>query len=172
MRKRSATPVALACLALLLAACSQGVVEDSPVANLRADLVLTGTATASSVQGTGLEAAKAVDGNMTTRWSSQFSDPQWITVDLGAIHSINRVTINWQHSYAVDYQVRVSTDNQSWSTVTSITNSDGGLDDLTGLSASGRYVQVYGTRRATQYGYSIFELQISAPDATTGAGGS
>src|SRR5262245_583656 len=78
MRKRSATPVTFACLALLLTACTQGIVEDSPVADLRADLVLAGTATASSVEATGLEAPKAVDGNMTTRWSSAFSDPQWI----------------------------------------------------------------------------------------------
>ena len=25
----------------------------------------------------------AVDGRMDTRWSSEFSDPQWIVVDLG-----------------------------------------------------------------------------------------
>src|SRR4051812_34595842 len=35
-------------------------------------------ATASSQEGGGYSAAAAVDGNTGTRWSSQFSDPQWI----------------------------------------------------------------------------------------------
>src|ERR1700730_16188974 len=34
-------------------------------------------ATASSVENAGTVAANAVDGNAGTRWSSQFSDPQW-----------------------------------------------------------------------------------------------
>ena len=33
----------------------------------------------------GYPAAAAVDGNLTTRWSSGFSDPQWIRVDLAAV---------------------------------------------------------------------------------------
>ncbi|MDB4980746.1 MAG: hypothetical protein JWM82_1498, partial [Myxococcales bacterium] len=166
---RSSLALVLLSVSLALG-CSEGVVQDEePVVTVRADLTLTGTATASSIQGTGLEAAKAVDGNTATRWSSQFSDPQWLTVDLGAIHSINRVVFTWQNSYAKDYLVRVSNDNAAWTTIKSVTNSDGGVDDLTGLSGSGRYVQMYGTRRATQYGYSMFEMQIAAPDATGGA---
>ena len=41
-------------------------------------------ATASSSENAGMAAADAVDGNTGTRWSSAFSDPQWIQVDLGA----------------------------------------------------------------------------------------
>ena len=41
-------------------------------------------ATASSIENAGTPAAAAVDGNAGTRWSSAFSDPQWIQVDLGA----------------------------------------------------------------------------------------
>src|SRR5690242_18614416 len=63
---------ALALFALHLGACAQGVVDDGAPVQISADLLLTGTATASSVEGTGLEAAKAVDGSTTTRWSSAF----------------------------------------------------------------------------------------------------
>ncbi len=35
-------------------------------------------------------ASNAVDGDTSTRWSSQFSDPQWIYVDLGQPFAINR----------------------------------------------------------------------------------
>ncbi len=40
--------------------------------------------TASSTENAGTAAGLAVDGNAGTRWSSAFSDPQWIQVDLGA----------------------------------------------------------------------------------------
>ena len=39
--------------------------------------------TASSTENAGTPAANATDGNTGTRWSSAFSDPQWIQVDLG-----------------------------------------------------------------------------------------
>ena len=42
------------------------------------------TATASSVENASFPASAAVDGNTGTRWSSAFSDPQWLEVDLGS----------------------------------------------------------------------------------------
>ena len=51
--------------------------------------------TASSVEsGSAHVAARAVDNNSTTRWGSAYSDPQWITVDLGQSYAVNRVRIN------------------------------------------------------------------------------
>ena len=46
--------------------------------------------TASSTENAGTPATAAVDGDAGTRWSSQFSDPQWIHVDLGATAAIAR----------------------------------------------------------------------------------
>ncbi|MEY9907296.1 hypothetical protein ABIA35_003525 [Catenulispora sp. MAP12-49] len=40
-------------------------------------------ATVSSIENSSYPASNAVDGNSSTRWSSQFSDPQWLQVDLG-----------------------------------------------------------------------------------------
>ena len=37
----------------------------------------------------------AVDGNPTTRWSSGYSDPQWISIDLGSSQSISRLVLKW-----------------------------------------------------------------------------
>src|SRR5690606_35870306 len=39
--------------------------------------------TASSVENAAFPASNAVDGDPGTRWSSAFSDPQWIRIDLG-----------------------------------------------------------------------------------------
>ncbi|MFI7218289.1 discoidin domain-containing protein [Micromonospora maritima] len=122
--------------------------------------------TASSTENAGTPASHATDGNAGTRWSSAFADPQWIQVDLGATATVSRVSLAWEGAYARAYQVQTSTDGATWTTVFGTTNSDGGTDDLT-VSGTGRYVRVYGTARATGYGYSLWEFQVYG---TTGGG--
>ncbi len=116
-------------------------------------------ATASSAESAAMAAGAAVDGNAGTRWASAFSDPQWITVDLGAVVPVCRVRLSWEAAYATAYQIQVSTDNASWTTLYSTTTGDGGVDDLA-VSGSGRYLRAYGTARGTAYGYSLWELEV------------
>jgi hypothetical protein len=123
------------------------------------NLALNKPATASSVERTGLEARNAVDGGATTRWGSAFSDPQWISVDLGSIQAIGRVKLTWEVAYAKGYQIQTSADAVNWTTIYSTTTGDGGTDDLS-LSGSGRYVRMYGTVRGTQWGYSLWEFEV------------
>jgi hypothetical protein len=115
--------------------------------------------TCSSIQGTGTPCASAVDGNTGTRWSSASSDPQWIYVDLGATHSINKVALNWEAAYAKAFQIQTSNDAATWTSIYSTTTGTGGVQTLT-VSGSGRYVRMYGTTRATVYGYSLWEFQV------------
>ncbi|WP_189388964.1 ricin-type beta-trefoil lectin domain protein [Streptomyces sp. SDr-06] len=126
----------------------------------RADLALNRPTTASSVQSSATPASAAVDGDGATRWSSQFADPQWIQVDLGAVRRVSEVTLTWEAAYGKAYQIQVSDDAKQWTTIGATTSSDGGVDDLNGLSGSGRYLRVLGTRRATGYGYSLWSLQV------------
>ncbi|MFC5820643.1 cellulase family glycosylhydrolase [Nonomuraea harbinensis] len=126
--------------------------------------------TASSVEAAGLEPDKAVDGNASTRWASaEGVDPQWIRVDLGAAHTITRVRLTWEVAHARAYRVQTSPDGSTWSDVYSTAAGDGGTDDLT-VSGSGRYVRVYGTQRGTQWGYSLWELEVFGTP-TGGSGG-
>jgi hypothetical protein len=133
------------------------------------NIALNKTATASSTENAGTPASAAVDGSTTTRWSSAFSDPQWLEVDLGSSQSICGVTLNWETAYAKAFQIQVSTDNTNWTTIYSTTSGTGGVQNLTGLSGTGRYIRMYGTARATQYGYSLWEFQ--AFTSGTGGGG-
>jgi hypothetical protein len=128
------------------------------------------TTTASSVQNANLNAANATDGNAGTRWSSAFSDPQWLQVDLGASQTLCHVQISWQSSYAKSFQLQVSPDAASWTTIFSTTTGTGGTQSLA-VSGTGRYVRVYGTVRATGYGYSIYEfaVNLSGPVVTPSA---
>ncbi len=118
------------------------------------------TVTTSSIENSSLVGSAAVDGNTSTRWSSAFSDPQWMYVDLGATYNVSRVKINWETAYGKDYLVQVSSDATSWTTLKTVTGNTSTTTDYTGLSGTGRYVRIYGTARATQWGYSIWELEV------------
>jgi hypothetical protein len=104
-----------------------------------------------------------VDGHLATRWSSAFSDPQWIGVDLGARRAIQQVILRWETAYARAYQLQVSDDALTWTTIWSTTTGDGAVDDVPNLSAAGRYVRVYAERRATVWGDSLWELEVYGP---------
>jgi len=114
---------------------------------------------ASSNEGDGLAATFAVDGNSNTRWASQATDAQWIYVDLGTVRSISSVNLLWEAAYGKAYNVQVSNDAVTWTTVQSITNGDGGADNIP-VSASGRYVRIQGVTRGTGYGYSLWNFEV------------
>jgi hypothetical protein len=125
-----------------------------------ANLALHQVATVSSVENAGTPGTNAVDGNPGTRWSSMFSDPQWIYVDLQATYNITRVRLNWEAAYGKSYQIQVSADAANWTAIYSTNAGAGGIEDLTGLSGTGRYVRMYGTVRSGVYGYSLWEFEI------------
>jgi acyl-homoserine lactone acylase PvdQ len=120
------------------------------------------TATASSYE-TGLlnsPPSRAVDGDPATRWASDWSDPQWLKVDLGNEQTIRRVVLQWESAYASAYKVEVSRDNVNWQQVFATSNGNGGEDVARFAPATARYVRVTGTKRATSYGYSLYEFQV------------
>jgi hypothetical protein len=125
---------------------------------------------ASSVEKDRLSADAAIDGNSATRWSSAFSDKQWIAVDLGAVYSINHVVLNWEAAYGKGYRIEVSTDGTTWNPVFSVTNGNGGIDDLVFGGTNARYVRMWGTTRGTPYGYSLYEFEVYGPGGGSTAG--
>ncbi|MFB6778840.1 discoidin domain-containing protein [Streptomyces sp. NPDC056352] len=128
------------------------------------------TVTASSEENNGTPAASAVDGDNGTRWSSAFSDPQWIKVDLGVSASVSQIVLKWEAAYANGYRIEFSTDNSTWSTVYSTTTGPGGTESLN-VSGAARYVRLTGTARATQYGYSLWEFQVFGASGDPGIPG-
>jgi beta-glucosidase len=114
---------------------------------------------ASSLQSSSYPASAAFDGDITTRWSSASSDPQWGEVDLGSVQNIARVRLIWENAFALCYDLQLSTDNNTWTNVYSTTNGPGSINDLAALGA-GRYVRMYATERGTQYGDSLWEFEV------------
>ncbi|WP_408057121.1 discoidin domain-containing protein [Streptomyces bobili] len=116
------------------------------------------TAVASSTEGV-FSAGSAVDGDAGTRWSSEFTDPQWIQVDLGATAEVSRVALNWEAAYGRAFRIEVSNDAERWTVVHETAAGTGGVQSLA-VAGTGRYVRLYGTQRATPYGYSLWEFQV------------
>lgn len=154
--KRTRTGVALALLALLVPQ-----VAGSGTANA-ADSLLSANkpTTVSSVEAETFGGANAVDGDPATRWASlEGVDPQWIAVDLGGRATVSRVKLTWETAYASEYRIETSDDGSSWTTRKTLTGQNGGVDE-TALTATGRYVRIYGTKRGTSWGYSLYELEV------------
>ena len=122
--------------------------------------------TVSSTESEGLAGPYAVDANSSSRWASTYADNQHIIIDLQASYNINRVVLSWEAAYGSAYQIQVSADNINWATVYETWSGDGGIDDIA-LSASGRYVKMYGISRATAYGFSLWEFEVYGSPANS-----
>jgi hypothetical protein len=131
----------------------------------RPNLALNKSVTVSSVEATGLEGKYAVDGNMGTRWSSAFSDPQTIMVDLGASYYVDDIVLYWESAYAREYYIRVSDLTNPWVDIKHETNGSGGMVRIpVGMNA--QRVMMTGIQRGTVWGYSLYEFQVHGSGPT------
>jgi len=120
-------------------------------------------ASASSVEGTGFEPAKAVDNSSTTRWSSQFLANQWWQVDLGRTRQVNSVALNWEAAYASRYEIRTSTNGNGFTTAATVNISAPGWKTTTFTTRSARYVRVVGNTKKTSFGISFWDARVQGP---------
>ena len=121
--------------------------------------LFTTTATGSSIEGGGLEADRVIDGDPSTRWSSQHFDPQWLQLDFGSIQTVNKIILDWETAYAKSYQLQISDNAVDWRDIYTVTDSGGGTDEIISLLINTRYLRMYGTERGTPWGYSLWEME-------------
>jgi hypothetical protein len=105
------------------------------------------------------EPAKATDGLADTRWASDWSDPQWIQVDLGSATPVRKLQLVWDPAYAKSYEVQVSDNGTAWRTLHSTTTGNGDIDTID-VAATARHVRLHLTARGTGWGYSLHEFGI------------
>ncbi|WP_026185594.1 discoidin domain-containing protein [Salinispora pacifica] len=126
--------------------------------------------TASSVELGDTPATAATDGDPDTRWSSEFSDPQWLQVDLGGTATISQVTLRWEAAYGSAFQIQVSANPAGpWQTIYQTAAGTGDTQDLT-VSGTGRHIRLYGTARGTAWGYSLWEFEVYGTSGSTCTG--
>lgn len=134
-------------------------VQGSPVIVTSDNIALGKAVTASSREGASRSEQTVTDGDMNSRWASERTDAQWIAIDLGELYSLSGVTLHWEAAYGQVYDIQVSADGNTWSTVHSETNGTGGVDQIN-LNGVGRYVRMQGHERGTQWGYSLWEFEV------------
>lgn len=171
-RRRAALVTAAAALL-----CAIGV-ESAAAQGAREDKALRRPASASSVEDQrGGTCAfrictpdKANDGRDDTRWGSAFADNQFWQVDLGAARLVNTVRADWQTAYPAVYRVSTSLDGVNFELV-----GEGSLPanlprernhvvvETTFAARQARYVRLTGVRRATQWGFSLWTVNVFGP---------
>jgi hypothetical protein len=117
-------------------------------------------AVSSTVESAAYVATNATDGDMETRSSTEYADPQWYIVDLEGIFTINQVILRWEAAYGDEYDIQVW-DGSEWQTVYHEQLGDGEIDDISLMqSVDARYVKFNGTHRGAEWGYSLWEFEI------------
>jgi len=146
--------IAVFCFAIILIACtSLSAVEIN-------NLALNKPAEASSQESASYPAAKAVDGDRYSRWSSAFSEPQWFVVDLETEQTICCVAMLWESAFGRVYYIQVSNNAVDWTTIYNESDGNGGTDVVLFDAVNTRYVRMYGIQRGTQYGFSFYEFMV------------
>jgi len=107
---------------------------------------------------------KACDGQKNTRWSSPFSDPQWIQIDLGSSAVLCGITILWEDAFSSKYHIQTSLNGKKWKTVYRNNNGNGRTDDIYFAPVNAQFIRIIGTSRGTGWGHSIWEIDIKGLD--------
>lgn len=127
----------------------------------RENLAFMKKATASSSETNTFTPDKATDGDREgTRWASDYTDDQWIEVDLGQEYTIDQVNLKWEGAFGKEYKIMTSLDGENYTEAYHETNGSAGLREITFEPVNARYVKMQGIQRGSKYGYSIYEFEV------------
>ena len=126
------------------------------------DLTISSASDDGSNDGNG--PSNAIDGNTTTRWSSN-GNGKTIKFDLGQVSTVKEVAVQWYKgdSRVAFFEVQSSENNSSWTTVLTGGNSfmnGGGLETYNVTDSQARYVRVIGSGNSSNSWNSILEAKV------------
>ncbi len=105
-------------------------------------------------------ASAAVDGDPATSWrSGPLAAGSALTLDLGVEREFGGLTVQWEDTFAADYDVELSPDGSAWSRVRAVRESDGGSDDIALPESESRYVRLR-MLRAPAGGVAVREVVL------------
>jgi len=156
---------------LTLAGCGKPTLEKVEIASGEPLVCLTVTnAEASSFDQTPDWAPKPnpmapVDGDMLTRWSSDYTDgEQWIYFDLGKESVVNNIIVRWEKAHATDYKILASKDAVAWQEVYHNPAAKGGSIEANFIPVKCRYVKILSLEKVNKkWGISMWEVEIYGP---------
>ena len=127
--------------------------------------------------------SNATDGDDDTRWSSEYSDPQWWQVDLGRPRLVDSLSLLWYRAHSAHYLVSTSLDGVDFTTVADVSlrlsrrelealsETRRLRDEPTFAASLGRYVRITSLERAPVlidgqryfFGISLREARVLGP---------
>lgn len=125
-----------------------------------ATLIPVIAASSSGNEDSNLEPPCAIDNDFYTRWGSEWTDDQTLTLDLGEPHRVNGVTIFWEIAWGKEYCIELSSDGRSWQRAVRQDDGKGGVESYAFPPTRARYVRFSGGKRGTEWGYSFWEMLV------------
>jgi hyaluronoglucosaminidase len=101
----------------------------------------------------------AIDGDLSTRWSSDHADNEWLQIQFANPQHLGKLVLHWESAHATEYRIETSSDGTNWTAAADVTGSLGGNETVWIDQPDVSYLRMQGVSRATQFGYSIYELQ-------------
>jgi len=127
------------------------------------NLALNKTTTASSIENASYAANYATDGNFNSRWASSnnFTNGQWIIVDLGSSTTFKTIKLTFEAG-STNYNVEWSNDSTKWTAIGSslyTANSDSKTITLP-TAVTGRYIRFIAQNTTGTFGVSLYEIEV------------
>ncbi|MBN2302278.1 MAG: discoidin domain-containing protein [Lentisphaerae bacterium] len=143
-------------------------IEDDDPTHVVHSAIGAGISVSSTHQGAGEEGEPSmlVDGDLKTRWSSEYSEPQVVTVDLKKNLKLTNLRLHWEAASALQYTLSISNDGKSWKNIRrmNVMVSEGfpeRVDALEMKGAKARYIKLGLLKRINPaWGFSLFEIEV------------
>lgn len=114
----------------------------------------------------GESGAKAlIDGDLSTRWSSAYTAPQRITIELTKSISIDRIKLHWEAAFATKYQILISDDGEGWTPAHYFfrmgKDKKARTDSCSMKGVSARFILIELNERVNdEWGFSLYEVEV------------
>ncbi len=90
-------------------------------------------------------------------WRSLGSQDEWVTIDLGASATIDKIKLYWAEK-AIMYNIRVSDDNKSWKSIDATDKTKDNVSTINAKNVSARYVKV--NMKGGSKPYCLKEIEV------------
>lgn len=113
-----------------------------------------------------------VDGDLATRWSSAYSAPQRITIELKKEIAIDKIKLHWEAAFATKYRILISQDGEGWTPAHFFfrmgEKKDARVDTCDMKDMKAKHIMVELTERVNdEWGFSLFEIEVLAAKPAT-----
>jgi hypothetical protein len=108
-----------------------------------------------------------VDGDLQTRWSSEYSEPQEVVVELPTEQKLDKLRLHWEVAAADTYNVLVSADGKEWKTTQTMTDGKVGprVDELNMKNTPVKFINLELINRIHDtWGFSLYEIEAVAQE--------